>query len=89
MEHKFDTVELQKIHLVPGDVLSVKLVGDDFDENTMQSLKDHLQEVFPDNRIMVFTMPKNSDIVFQAVTKEPATYCSDCNCGKKENNGKN
>lgn len=90
MEVKFDTVEISKINLKPGDVLSVKLVGDDFDVDTMESLKSHLQSVFTENKIMVFTMPKGSDIVFEAVTNEPTpNYCIDCNCGKKENNGKN
>lgn len=84
---KFDAVELTKINLKPGDVLSVKLIGEDFDFDTMQSLRDSLQQVFKDNKIMVFTMPPGSDIVFEAVTNEPSVgYCSDCDCGKKERN---
>lgn len=82
---QFDVVELQKINLVPGEVLAVKLIGDDFDADTMQSLKEHLEMVFTKNKIMVFTMPKNSDIVFEAINSSPANVCSDCDCGKKEN----
>lgn len=85
-EIKFDVVELQKINLKHGDVLSVKLVSNEFDDNTMLSLREHLQSVFPDNKIMIFTMPKGSDIVFEAVTKNPVNYCADCTCGKKEAN---
>lgn len=83
-EIKLDIVELQKINLKPGDVLSAKLVGNDFDQETTESLSRHLKSIFPDNKIMVFTMPVGSDIVFEAVTKEPVSYCSDCTCGKKE-----
>lgn len=88
-EVKFDVVELQKIHLKFGDVLSVKLVGDNFDQSTMESLRESIKVVFPENKIMIFTMPTGTDILFEAVTKEPVSYCADCNCGKKENNGKN
>lgn len=85
----FDVAELQVIKLAPGDVLSVKLVGDNFDQETMESLQDHLKQVFKDNRIMVFTMPNNSDIVFEAIKPvAPApSYCDNCNCGKKEGCG--
>ena len=81
----FDVVELQKISLAPGDVLAVKLVGDDFDVDTMESLRDSLKQVFTNNKVMVFQMPKNSDIQFSAIESAPAqNYCSDCSCGKKE-----
>lgn len=83
VEIVFNTVELQKINLSPGDVLSAKLIGDEFDVETMESLKSHLTQVFPDNKIMVFAMTKNSDIVLEVVKKQSG-YCSDCTCGKKE-----
>lgn len=90
MQIGFDIAELQVISLGKGDVLSVKLIGDSFDEATMQSLQAHLAPIFPKNKVMVFTMPTGSDIVFEAVKQSPekgcgtASYCSDCNCGKKE-----
>lgn len=90
MQIGFDVAELTVINLKPGDVLSVKLVGDQFDEETTKSLQDHLKTVFPDNKIMVFTMPNGTDIVFEAIKPAPeascstASYCTDCNCGKKE-----
>ena len=82
---KFDEVQLSKINLSFGDVLSVKLVGDDFGPEVMESLKSHLETVFPLNKIIVFTMPKNTDIVFEAV-KTGTSFCEDCDCGKKEQN---
>lgn len=86
----FDVAELQVINLKQGDVLSVKLIGE-FDQETMESLQAHLAPIFPNNKVMVFTMPMGSDIVFEAIKQspesdcsDPISYCSDCNCGKKE-----
>lgn len=75
--------ELKIINLQQGDVLSVKLVGDDFDANIMENLRYHLNQVFTRNKVMVFTMPTGSDIIFEAIT-QPTSYCDNCNCGKKE-----
>lgn len=92
MQIGFDVAELQVIKLEEGDVLSVKLVGD-FDEpdQVMESLQAHLAPIFPKNKVMVFTMPSGSDIVFEAIKQppkgdcsDPVSYCQDCNCGKKE-----
>lgn len=88
---KFDVVELQKIKLEPGDVLSVKLIGDDMGPEDMDSLRAFLNQVFKDNKVLLFTMPRKSDIVFEAIQQPQAAegcsttnYCNDCNCGKKE-----
>lgn len=88
----FDVAELQVIKLEEGDVLSVKLIGNDFDQATMESLQAHLAPIFPKNKVMVFTMPDGSDILFEVIKQpapkgdcsDPVSYCSDCNCGKKE-----
>lgn len=88
----FDVAELTVISLKPGDVLAVKLISDDFDENHALSLQEHLSRIFVNNKVMIFTMPNKSDIVFEAIKpvpteadcSSPASYCSDCNCGKKD-----
>ena len=80
----FDVAELSVIRLKPGDVLSVKLTGDDLSIDNMDSLRDHLKKVFPDNKVLVFQMPNGSDIQFEAIRQENTSYCNDCNCGKKE-----
>jgi hypothetical protein len=83
----FNIAELQIINLKPNDVLAVKLIGDDFDANTMESLRDSLTQVFTKNKVMVFTMPTNTGIVFEAIRQDKTiSYCSDCNCGKKDYN---
>ncbi|MCX9024590.1 MAG: hypothetical protein OIN85_00675 [Candidatus Methanoperedens sp.] len=86
----FDIAQLQTLNMAPGDVLLVKLVGEDFDVDTMESLKQHINQVFPNNQVLVFMMPKDSDIKFEKVKVsaascgDTASYCSDCTCGKKE-----
>lgn len=81
----FDVAELQVISLKPGDILSAKLIGDEYDVDTMASLREHLKRVFPNNEVMVFAMPNGSDIQFQAIKpEEPKGYCNDCDCGKRE-----
>lgn len=84
----FDIAELQVVSLKPGDVLSAKLIGDNYDVDTMQSLREHLKKVFPDNEVMVFSMPSGDDIQFQAIRpEEPKGYCDGCDCGKREQSG--
>ena len=84
----FDIAELQVINLNPGDILSAKLIGDNYDVDTMNSLREHLKRVFPNNEVMVFAMPSGDDIQFQAIKpEEPKKYCNDCDCGKQERSG--
>jgi hypothetical protein len=66
------------INLSTGDILSVKLIGDDFDQETTDSLKSMLKGVFPDNRVMVFTMPVGSDILFEAIVRPSNDECVGC-----------
>lgn len=68
--YMFKFAELKKITLESGDVLSVKLIGDDFDRNTVDSLKRMLVSVFPKNKVIVFAMPAETDILFEVV-KQP------------------
>jgi len=87
----FDIAELKVINLAPGDVLSVKLIGDDFNQEITESLQTLLVSIFPNNKVVVFTMPTNSDIMMEVIKQapkvdcsDPVSFCSDCNCGKKE-----
>lgn len=90
----FTLVELTKIQLAPDEVLAVKLYGDDYDSETIGQLRDQLKAVFPNNRIMMFTLPNGTDIQMEAIkgsevpdktaSCSTTNYCSDCSCGKKE-----
>jgi len=64
----FDIAELQRINLGPNDVLSVKLIGDEFDQSTIQSLRNSLQGIFTKNKVMIFAMPTKTDILFEAIS---------------------
>lgn len=89
-EIKFNEVEISKINLKPGDVLSVKLCGEEFDEDHLQDLNNAMQQRFPDNKIMIFLLPPEHDIKMEIIAAEtkdcsqPTSYCNDCSCGKKE-----
>lgn len=99
-EAKFTIAELKVLSLKPGDVLTVKLVDhtdlEIFTQQDMGFLREKLKKVFPENEVMVFAMPKDTDIIFEAVSPElkldepencstaPKGYCEGCNCGKKE-----
>lgn len=81
--------ELVRLSLNPGDVLGVKITSNDIDENSLSVLKQQLEHLFPNNKIMLFCMPPNSDISFTAIQGTQKTgcgpkACADCSCGKKE-----
>ena len=64
-------MEIAKINLQEGDVLAVKLIGDDLDPSSMSSLKEQLKTLFPNNKIMIFSMPLGSNIFFEAIGQQP------------------
>lgn len=89
--------ELTKVNAQPGDVLFFKFKGDDFMNDDVQRLGDRLKKLFPNNKVITMTLPNNHDVeltsVRENVTNEPevvsdcsapTSYCSGCNCGKKE-----
>lgn len=70
-------VEVTKLNLRPGEVLFVKLHGDDFDHQpTIESLHEVLRKTFPNNKVMVMSMPTSNDvemIVVKGESDEPNT----------------
>ena len=58
----FHEVPVSVMNLTPGDTIIVKLKGDDFSEADMHSLQSAMKNRFPDNRIVMFYIPGNSDI---------------------------
>jgi hypothetical protein len=86
--------EVLKINAQPGDVLFFKFKGDEFHNDDVQRLGDRLRALFKNNKIVVFSLPKDHDVelttIKENVTTEPVdcsqptSYCSNCNCGKKE-----
>lgn len=91
----FTLVELQRIKLEPGEVLTVKLYGDDYEQEEVATLKEHLKTIFPNNVVAMFVLPNGNDIQMEAVKgseiKENTElgcstdkFCVNCSCGKKE-----
>jgi hypothetical protein len=89
--------EVIKLNAQPGDVLFFKFKGDDFFSDDVNRLGDRLRGMFPNNKVVVFTLPKDHDVELttlkENVTNEvapvkdcsqPTSYCNDCHCGKKE-----
>jgi len=77
MELKISELEIAKLNLQPGDTLMVKVRGDDFDyAETMESLRQSLQNAFPLARVMVLCMDKDHDIQV-TVIKQGASDESD------------
>lgn len=94
-ELTFTIAEISKLNLQPGDILSVKMVGEEFDENAMKSLKAQFSAIFPNNRVSIMVLPPNHDVqmtVIKAAIEpveasdcaKPTSYCDSCACGKKE-----
>lgn len=63
----FTLAELTRIKLEPGEVLAVKLYGDDYDEANVHALQNQLKTLFPNNKIMVFMLPNGSDLQIEAI----------------------
>jgi hypothetical protein len=91
-------VEVSKLNLKENDVLVVKMQGMDLDGDLIRSLQKHFQKVFPNNKVLVFSLEEDAkmelEVVEAALLQEqpeasscataPAGYCEGCDCGKKE-----
>jgi hypothetical protein len=92
MQFGFDVVEVQRVGLTPGDVLMVTVKNDDLTQESVDMLRNQLQIVFPNNKVFVFAMKTVDDVQLSIVSQSenpvascgPVGYCSDCDCGKKE-----
>lgn len=63
----FTLAELTRIKLEPGEVLSVKLYGDDYEQDNVADLQAKLQSLFPDNKIMMFILPNGNDLQMEVI----------------------
>lgn len=64
----FTLAELTKIDLLPGDILAVKLYGDDYEETDLDGLREHLQKTFPNNKVAMFVLPNGKDLQFEKLS---------------------
>jgi hypothetical protein len=82
--YKIKTLEVQKINLQEEDVLMVTIKHDEITMESMQLLRNQFKRVFPDNEVFVMAVGTDGDVKFALVSKPEISYCSDCDCGKKE-----
>lgn len=88
---------ISKLSLSPDDVLFVTLRSDDVDVRFLESFKKQIQSFFPNNKVGIIALaisdsikmevysPKQEESVQEEVDcSQPASYCGDCGCGKKE-----
>ena len=83
-ELKINEISVQKINLQPNDVLMVTIQHEDVDENSLHVLKDTLTGLFPNNKIMLFSMASEGYVKFAVASQSQKSYCDNCDCGKKE-----
>jgi hypothetical protein len=88
--------EFLKVNAQPGDVLFFKFKGDDYFNDDVQRLGDRLRKMFPKNKVIAMSLPKDHDVELTVLKEEvtipeeakdcsqPTSYCNNCNCGKKE-----
>lgn len=95
LEVSLKEVEVAKLNLQENDVLVVKMKGMDLDYDLIKSLQKHFQKVFPNNKVLVFSLTEDAtmdlDVVNAALQEEasncataPKGYCDGCDCGKRE-----
>ena len=94
-EFSLNEIDVRKLNLQPGEVLVVTIKSDELTEDSMYQLRRGLMGYFPNNKVIVLGTGSEGSIdltVAKAVAydepkacgPEPANYCSDCSCGKKE-----
>lgn len=98
-EVKFNEVDVQKLNLQPGEVLIVTVRSDEADEASVNGLSKGLKNIFPNNKVVVFSVGASDGIdltVARNMSQDsevqqrpgcgptPADYCDNCSCGKKE-----
>jgi len=63
-------VEVSKLNLQPGDVLTVKLRGEDFDSiEIIDSLRDTMKNIFPNNKVIVFRVSDENTMELGVVSQ--------------------
>lgn len=83
-ELKITEVEATKINLQEGDVLMVTVNHEDVNQASLSNLRDKFLTLFPNNEVLVFGMGPEGYVKFTVATNPKLSYCSDCDCGKKE-----
>ena len=90
MEFTLKEIEVTKLSLQPGDILSVTIKSDEIDESQINGIKEGLSKYFPKNQVVIFGLGPDDEVRFTTLNQPSSfgcgtqSYCSDCTCGKKE-----
>ena len=85
MEIKFNEVDVAKLNLTRDDVLVITVKTKRDESSGFENFAHYLQETFDQNKVVVLGLGENDEVKFTVVKEPPVqSYCSDCNCGKKE-----
>lgn len=71
---KIDLIQAHAINLKEGDVLMVTVKSDEIDRFSMELLNEHLKELFPNNKVMIFGMHVGDDVKFTIASKDESKY---------------
>jgi len=84
-EITINEVEIAKISLKPGEILSVTFKSNDLDRETLTIIKEKLNKLFPNNHVLVFGIAPEDGIVYEVLTPPDTNMkcssCSDCSFG--------
>lgn len=87
-------IDILRLNPKADETLLFKFKGDGFNDEDLQELGKQLRKLFPNNKIVVTSMPKDGDFDLTIIKTEPtikesgcsslSSYCNNCSCGKKE-----
>lgn len=70
MDLTLNEIEVQKLNLTPGEILVVTIKSDSVTEESAEYLKILLKSKFPNNDVLVLTVPQNDDIRLSIITTD-------------------
>lgn len=69
IELNFKAVEMTKLDLKDGEVLAITIKSDDMDGDTIKAIRDGVNAVFPNNRVLIFGLSLGDEIRFSSVSE--------------------
>jgi hypothetical protein len=86
MEINIKEVEVQKLNIQPGEVLVISIKTISLEEEDLADIKRSFEQLFPNNKVVIFSMTKNSKVEFTTIKDETANLnsgcCGDCECSE-------
>jgi len=93
MELILKETEVTKLNLQQGEVLVVKVKVQEMGQDSLEEFGTKLRNIFPNNKVVVLGLGPDDDVKFETIAgseadlscvSSPVGYCSNCDCGKRE-----